>query len=1162
MRLKKKYFLATILGFLIFFSSQVGNLSNTKAAVASPQLKTEINFFLNQSDTSGYLLWQYSGTTDPAGIIGGDSVDSYSFYGNGTVCATLKEMSQSLPSGKFLGVNVHALSNHLDKLNTVLDDLENNCGTSVIRIFGTSGNGGPGAVKSVLDAAASKGMKVIVAADDYSNIIGPANPDPTNWYRSGYRTTYLPYVLSLARTIGGNPGLFAIELANEPHCSGVIGCVPYYNSWVADVSSQIKAINSSIQVSIGQMGNNTNNRGDSPPPGDYKQSNSVSTIDIGSGHYYTTGERTIVQQAQSQAQSLGKSFYIGEASSTLVVNDNTSTGGNQPPIQTPKPDPFVPCDEVRLSQGNTEFHSLRPYQSSPCNTQMSDEALYCGNDLIVKKTFTVTPSQGTCTSFWPDGSPKTCNFTFDNTINSTNISVDLSNAKFPIMGNTENVPNEYGQGVTPQATDTQKVNEYVSWYLQGSKQKAEEPLTNVQGTDDADTNSDAYKLVNLTGPLRRLLPERLQRVQRYSTIVKATKGMPPPKANGAISDMRIGALNPTLQKESHDETVGCMNNGNGEVFPCTTNTDESERIRLSFFLNKLVGPGGGSPLLEEFPAYQTNGQFDFYKFWQAYLTFNGNPVCIIYGFLCPTDPVGRAQANIFLNIPFSSTEDRLGQTYTNNGLVIDPNLVSQPQSDSQVSNVEFVPTNTKHRLYFAHMQESSELATLIQNTFLPKGVTAFDPSPPSQTFYNSQRCEIKDARSNPGDNLFGNFTQPANSPISGDQTIAGKISYTVKFTCEFPQPTPNQSCINDCIFNLSKAGLPTNTCSSQCPPIQPTCTRTSLTALSIYTQTPKINDVWQQLVEGPSSVFKRIFPQVSPNAPVTEIKDVPGVTQASYSTSSDEVLAGDPGANRAGSQAQLFFPHIGGIYDYFLKDIQTALRPYGVAPDSPGTTAQVSPVSSSVDPGQCRSSIWSGIPIDGFPGPIADAFRAASAKFNIPTCVLTAIASIEGSTMRNLSNTEAQAIARPWTSGPQAEIPDSLYPGLLNKINCYLNSAGAIGPMQITIDSWNGYQDASQGYLGTRVPDRCNAADAIFATAKFLVNGRLPIYGFPAGSGWSDPRKFCAAGQTNYGSCRLDRPTCNNLGTNYCDFLLNYCKGSVNLPSSAKCSDYFPTDPR
>ena len=76
-------------------------------------------------------------------------------------------------------------------------------------------------------------------------------------------------------------------------------------------------------------------------------------------------------------------------------------------------------------------------------------------------------------------------------------------------------------------------------------------------------------------------------------------------------------------------------------------------------------------------------------------------------------------------------------------------------------------------------------------------------------------------------------------------------------------------------------------------------------------------------------------------------QDIPAVTKANYTSDADKTLAGDPGVQRPGSSAQIFIPHLGGVYEYFLKGIQTALRPKGF-----GESA-LSGISTGVVPGLC-----------------------------------------------------------------------------------------------------------------------------------------------------------------------------------------------------------------
>ena len=58
------------------------------------------------------------------------------------------------------------------------------------------------------------------------------------------------------------------------------------------------------------------------------------------------------------------------------------------------PNPYVDCDDVRpdlLHPLSDEFHSLRPYQASPCNTNISGAA-FCGNGIRISEQVSETQS--------------------------------------------------------------------------------------------------------------------------------------------------------------------------------------------------------------------------------------------------------------------------------------------------------------------------------------------------------------------------------------------------------------------------------------------------------------------------------------------------------------------------------------------------------------------------------------------------------------------------------------------------------------------------------------------------------------------------------------------------------------------------------------------------
>jgi hypothetical protein len=124
-------------------------------------------------------------------------------------------------------------------------------------------------------------------------------------------------------------------------------------------------------------------------------------------------------------------------------------------------------------------------------------------------------------------------------------------------------------------------------------------------------------------------------------------------------------------------------------------------------------------------------------------------------------------------------------------------------------------------------------------------------------------------------------------------------------------------------------------CANECdPPTEDApniqaCSEAVYVNLPLETKTPLADSVWARLVAGSSAVFRRIFPRVGDGGAVERIWDIPSSTGARYSSSNGEVIAGDPRTLKSGTNAEIYFPHIGGVKEYFLEGIQTALRPLG-----------------------------------------------------------------------------------------------------------------------------------------------------------------------------------------------------------------------------------------
>lgn len=136
-------------------------------------------------------------------------------------------------------------------------------------------------------------------------------------------------------------------------------------------------------------------------------------------------------------------------------------------------------------------------------------------------------------------------------------------------------------------------------------------------------------------------------------------------------------------------------------------------------------------------------------------------------------------------------------------------------------------------------------------------------------------------------------------------------------------PEPEFKCVEDAIFGCQP---PPN---DQINRTQE-CTNNVQIAFRTTTETPLAEDVWKRLVANPVSVFRRIFPQIEDEEgrPITRLFDIPAATSVIFK-GQGVTVAGNPGSGRPANQAELYFPHIGGVHEYFLKCIQKTLRPEG-----------------------------------------------------------------------------------------------------------------------------------------------------------------------------------------------------------------------------------------
>lgn len=625
------------------------------------------------------------------------------------------------------------------------------------------------------------------------------------------------------------------------------------------------------------------------------------------------------------------------------------------------PNSPIPCNETR----DPEFHSLRPYQASPCNQSIRNVALYCGNDLMVHDSITITknynwgsgipsytisgapiptaPITPTPTPYCtPDGTGhENCSFTVGST---QEIAIDLSGAEFPIMGYTEPSIGNFGdpaQVINSRRQEEtvshgQKVNNYVSWYANGINQRAE------YGVPLEQTPEGRTKIVDLSGPLKKLLAFDSQTVERQNEINKA-----------GIT--------------RHNQVVACL----GATIlglipvPCYSNAAIVDIFRVT--------SAGGLRLPPLRNSY-TDNLAGFVEYVANYIRWHF---------------VGGWNASQY--IPFSSTEDRVGRVR------IVKYTVQDITSGQNVTN-STVLTQDPSNLYFSHMKETDELANSFMSTYLSSELNR--NAPPTGTGVNRGTfCDTRAVRSNPGDQLFPtdltarvNFSAVQSCNFVDTQSRVGNLCKlptsqgglggectsnpdncgTVYSASDCPS---GQTCARDCKSPTSCQGVcgynaigdamtccpnggggggrvtPGDCdcdngwhCHVDCtqneiaPPDSADCHQEYQITFNTVTETPLATSVWAKLVASPVSVFRRFFPRVEnkDGRPVRSIWDLPASTGVLYTslTPGVDVTAGDP-TNDRGGDAQLYFPHIGGIQQYFLQCIQTALRPKGYALDCP-----------------------------------------------------------------------------------------------------------------------------------------------------------------------------------------------------------------------------------
>ena len=603
--------------------------------------------------------------------------------------------------------------------------------------------------------------------------------------------------------------------------------------------------------------------------------------------------------------------------------DFTVSPGRHPGTPPEPPIPYTPCNETR----SPEFHSLRPYPASPCDTTVYQQTMMCADELTVREVFSVTPDMGVnCRQTSP--TTEVCDYTINSSFNF------YSSPRFtrlPIVGNTELVPNSQNDGQN-QLDYATRMNEYASWYLNGTTSRAEEETESTLDIPFKAPLTEQVKqqrineVINFSGPIKKLLPFAIQNSE-YS---------------GSLLTFGSTQLYEGL-RENQQRLARAGNVRHNQIFACT---DPVALVPFSQLDDYDPVACYREYDIEEIRRRLHSGNLGQY--------FSLERVIQWRPFLYGLNP-------IFSYLPFSSTEDIWGQA----GINVELGDQVEFRGSVELQDISSLDYPEPSMMSFPHMIEVDELANILQKTFTPvhriqqgdvnlSDGTVLWGSPPTDQLdklRDTEYCEILETRTNPGDLVYGGWEEQASQlTFANERDDPGRINYTANFSCEFVIQVPDTVCIDSCLTRVADGTevipdltiAPVDYCTEDCTPPPPICTQYAEFGMDIDVALPRAANLWDRLVAGQHAIFRRMFPRVEQGAPVSRIRDIPaedkiwyysGNTGFSVNGSDADVangpLAGDPITNTPGSQASIYFPHIGSVQEYFLHKMQCALRPQG-----------------------------------------------------------------------------------------------------------------------------------------------------------------------------------------------------------------------------------------
>ncbi len=652
--------------------------------------------------------------------------------------------------------------------------------------------------------------------------------------------------------------------------------------------------------------------------------------------------------------------------SLLIINSSLLIKVARAANAIPSPAP-IPCDPELVD--DPEYSSDRPYQASPCTSGEGGGhiTLWCGNNIVLVlgkvKVSYCDKANGSATSCPADITKE------------QKIDIDLTNVELPILGNTNDTKSSQSQD---EIDDGEKVNNYVAWYLGGVNNKAES-ATNPK------TAEGLSKIVDFSGPVKKLLPSVIQESTRSAVIKSSTD---------QVTYVDEETNETVTEANTHNQIVVCGKEGEGGFFGWIQNVLNLGKTNP---VDCYTGKGSGSqetayrlkdwqgelswwnnvansvativnamanlfPLIPRGIIEQSVGDHwnsrlpplpwcdkdckpfaNDALYQKAYNEWKGKTCILIPGVnlvMCVDNIfVPNKYADLFQYVPLANTVDKKG-AHTAQNAHIDAPLATLDQTDYSIIH--------SPQLYVAHSVENYQLSSLLKSTYLSADATG--SSILSDVEKNlSPTCRIIPSRSNPGDDVT--FDNPK-SHVEVD------VKYHVsEIQCK----------------NITRVCDDPPTCSSFHYTAE--CSSEVYATIATVSKTPFADEIWSNTVAGNDSIFRRIYPKTGEGSPVSCIADNPAQSKATYTVNrgtsdkdvklwriiepDDSSITGEGGTDGSDKiDAQLYYPHYGGVLDYFLNGIQTALRPKGFgSPVVNGTMCEAEAVNAT-----CPSVADSAVP--------------------------------------------------------------------------------------------------------------------------------------------------------------------------------------------------------